>query len=228
MKSSLTTNSDAIIDIDSTSLGATYAAAGNVLSEEYLATRDPKYISPEGSIDASTCLFPDNVWFFHGQHHEVGRNDVIIKLIAKLASGQINSTADMADQFPQFNGNRNTRNITRWYLEEAELVFAEYEADPTLYNEADVEELRTVYEEAQELLADTICEPTAATAMKERFEYALCRVGKQDPAGDTSTDEALEIICKFIDETVYGVFGSGGFSDLNDDNINIQSPVVLP
>ena len=228
MKSSLTTNSDAIIDIDSTSLGATYAAAGDVLSEEYLATRDPKYISPEGSIDASTCLFPDNVWFFHGQHHEVGRNDVIIKLIAKLASGQINSTADMADQFPQFNGNRNTRNITRWYLEEAELVFAEYEADPTLYNEADVEELRTVYEEAQELLADTICEPTSATAMKERFEYALCRVGKQDPAGDTSTDEALEIICKFIDETVYGVFGSGGFSDLNDDNINIQSPVVLP
>lgn len=227
MKSSLTTNSDAIIDIDSTSLGATYAPAGEVLSEEYIASRESKYISPEGSIDASTCLFPDNVWFFQGQHHEVGRNDVVIKLIAKLASGQINSTSDMADQFPQFNGNRNTRNITRWYLEEAETVFAEYEADPTLYNEADIQELREVYDESLELLGNTICEPTAATAMKERFEYALCRVGKRDPAEDTSTDEALEIICKFVDETVYSVFGASGFSDLNDDSINIQSPVAL-
>ena len=226
MKSSLTTNSDAIIDIDSTSLGATYAPAGEVLSEEYIATRDPKYISPDGSLDISTCLFPDNVWFFEGQHHEVGRNDVVIKLIAKLASGQINSTADMADQFPQFNGNRNTRNITRWYLEEADLVFAEYEEDPTLYNEADIAELRDVYNDSLLLLEDTICEPTAANAMRERFEYALCRVGKRDPAADTSTDEALEIICQFIDETIYGVFGAGGFSDLNDDNIEIKSPVV--
>ena len=227
MKSSLTTNSDAIIDIDSTSLGATYAKAGEVLSEEYIATRDPKYISPDGSLDISTCLFPDNVWFFEGQHHEVGRNDVVIKLIAKLASNQINSTADMPDKFPQFNGNRNTRNITRWYLEEAELVFAEYAEDPTLYNAADIEELRTVYQESQELLADTICEPTSAAAMKERFEYALYRVGKRDAAADTSTDEALEIICKFVDETVYGVFGADGFSDLNDNKIVIDVPVTF-
>lgn len=226
MKSSLTTNSDAIIDIDSTSLGATYAKAGEVLSAEYIATRDPKYISPDGSLDISTCLFPDNVWFFQGQHHEVGRNDVVIKLIAKLASNQINSTADMPDKFPQFNGNRNTRNITRWYLEEAELVFAEYAEDPTLYNEADIEELRTVYDDSLELLNDTICEPTSAAAMKERFEYALCRVGKRDPAADTSTDEALEIICRFLDETVYGVFGADGFSDLNDNKVEINPPVV--
>lgn len=227
MKSSLTTNSDAIIDIDSTSLGATYAPAGEVLSEEYIAENNSKYISPDGSIDASTCLFPDNVWFFHGQHHEVGRNDVVIKLIAKLASNQINSTADMADKFPQFNGNRNTRNITRWYLEEADLVFAEYAEDPTLYNEEDIEELRTVYAEAEALLADTICEPTSAAAMKERFEYALYRVGKRDAAADTSTDEALEIICKFVDETVYGVFGAEGFSDLNDSKIEIDVPVTF-
>lgn len=227
MKSSLTTNSDAIIDIDSTSLGATYAKAGEVLSAEYIATRDPKYISPDGSLDISTCLFPDNVWFFQGQHHEVGRNDVVIKLIAKLASNQINSTADMPDKFPQFNGNRNTRNITRWYFEEADLVFAEYAEDPSLYNAEDIEELRTVYEEAEELLADTVCEPTSATAMQERFEYALYRVGKRDAAADTSTDEALEIICKFVDETIYGVFGANGFSDLNDSKIVIDVPVTF-
>lgn len=226
MKSSLTTNSDAIIDIDSTSLGATYAKAGEVLSAEYIATRDSKYISPDGSLDVSTCLFPDNVWFFQGQHHEVGRNDVIIKLIAKLASNQINSTADMPDKFPQFNGNRNTKNITRWCFEDADRVFAEYAEDPTLYNAEDIEELRAVYEEAEIYLETTICEPTSAQALLERFEYALYRVGVGDAPADTSTDEALEIICKFVDETVYGVFGGGGFSDLNDSKIEITPPVV--
>ena len=227
MKSSLTTNSDAIIDIDSTSLGATYAKAGEVLSEEYIATRDPKYISPDGSVDASTCLFPDNVWFFQGQHHEVGRNDVIIKLIAKLASNQINSTADMPDKFPQFNGNRNTRNITRWCFDDADKVFAEYAEDPTLYNAEDIEELRAVYEEAEVYLENTICEPTSAKALLERFEYALYRVGVGDAPADTSTDEALEIICKFVDETIYGVFGADGFSDLNDNKVVIDVPVTF-
>ena len=227
MKSSLTTNSDAIIDIDSTSLGATYAKAGEVLSEEYIATRDPKYISPDGSVDASTCLFPDNVWFFQGQHHEVGRNDVIIKLIAKLASNQINSTADMPDKFPQFNGNRNTRNITRWCFDDADKVFAEYAEDPTLYNAEDIEELRAVYEEAEVYLENTICEPTSAKALLERFEYALYRVGVGDAPADTSTDEALEIICKFVDETIYGVFGADGFSDLNDSKVVIDVPVTF-
>lgn len=227
MKSSLTTNSDAIIDIDSTSLGATYAKAGEVLSEEYIATRNPKYISPDGSVDASTCLFPDNVWFFQGQHHEVGRNDVIIKLIAKLASNQINSTADMPDKFPQFNGNRNTRNITRWCFDDADKVFAEYAEDPTLYNAEDIEELRAVYEEAEVYLENTICEPTSAKALLERFEYALYRVGVGDAPADTSTDEALEIICKFVDETIYGVFGADGFSDLNDSKVVIDVPVTF-
>lgn len=227
MKSSLTTNSDAIIDIDSTSLGATYAPAGEVLSEEYIAQNNSKYISPDGSIDASTCLFPDNVWFFHGQHHEVGRNDVVIKLIAKLASNQINSTADMADKFPQFNGNRNTRNITRWCFDDADKVFAEYAEDPSLYNAEDIEELRAVYAEAEEYLENTICEPTSAKALLERFEYALYRVGVGSAPADTSTDEALEIIAKFLDETIYGVFGADGFSDLNDSKVVIDVPVTF-
>ncbi|MBQ4103024.1 MAG: hypothetical protein IJC90_01035 [Clostridia bacterium] len=227
MKSSLTTNSDAIIDIDSTSLGATYAKAGEVLSEEYIATRDPKYISPDGSLDISTCLFPDNVWFFQGQHHEVGRNDVVLKLVAKLASEQINSTADMPDKFPQFNGNRNTKNITRWCFDDADKVFAEYAEDPTLYNAEDIEELRAVYEEAEEYLENTICEPTSAQALLERFEYALYRVGVGDAPADTSTDEALEIIAKFLDETIYGVFGADGFSDLNDSKVVIDVPVTF-
>ena len=206
MKSSATTNSDGIIDIDSTSLGATYAKAGTVLEPAYITA----LTSPDGSIDASTCLFPNNVWFFDGQHHEVGRNDVVIKLVGQLITGEIKSTDDKSDVYPQFNGNRNTKNITRWYLGEAETVFAD---DASKYDAADLQELHDAYDEAKALLATTICEKTAAEATTDRLLNALRRVGVREEAKDETTDKALEAICKFLDDTLYTVLGPQGFSD---------------
>ncbi len=212
MKSSLTTNSDAIIDIDSTSLGATYVPAGEILPDDILFS-DTAIISPDGSIDISTCLFPENVWLFEGQHHEVGRNDVVISLIGKLITGEIKSVNDMSDAYPQFNGNRNTRKITRWYLEEAEEVLnAE---DKSMYEEADLIELQAAYDEAQALLQTTICEPTEAEAVTDRLLNALRRVGQEGEAEDTTTADALEAIAKFLDDTIYEVFGGNGFSDIS-------------
>ena len=80
---------------------------------------------------------------------------------------------------------------------------------------------------SEEYLENTICEPTSAQALLERFEYALYRVGVGDAPADTSTDEALEIIAKFLDETIYGVFGADGFSDLNDSKVVIDVPVTF-
>lgn len=212
MKSSLTTNSDAIIDIDSTTMGATYVPAGEILPDDILFS-DTAIISPDGSIDISTCLFPENTWLFEGQHHEVGRNDVVIALIGKLITGEIKSVNDMAGEFPQFNGNRNTRNIRRWYLEQAEEVLnAE---DKSMYEEADLIELQAAYDEAQALLQTTICEPTEAEAVSDRLLNALRRVGMQDEAEDTTTGDALETIAKFLDDTIYEVFGGNGFSDIS-------------
>lgn len=213
MKSSDTTNSDAIIDIDSTSLGATYAPAGEILPDEILFSNDA-IVSPDGSIDISTCLFPENVWLFHGQHHEVGRNDVVISLIGKLITGEIKSVNDMSDEYPQFNGNRNTRNIRRWYLEKAEEVLnAE---DKSMYTVSDLEELQAAYDEALVLLDTTICEPAEAEAVTDRLLNALRRVGVESEAEDETTDKVLETICKFLDDTLYSVFGGNGFSDIAD------------
>ena len=211
MKSSLTTNSDAIIDIDSTTLGATYAPAGEILPDDILFA-DDAIISPDGSIDISTCAFPENVWLFEGQHHEVGRNDVVISLIGKLITGEIKSVNDMADQYPQFNGNRNTRNITRWYLEEAEeVLFAE---DQSMYAAEDLVELQAAYDEAQALLANTICDAAEAEAVTDRLLNALRRVGQEGEASDDSTMELLAVVAKFVDDTIYQVFGGNGFSDI--------------
>ncbi len=212
MKSSLTTNSDAIIDIDSTTMGATYAPAGEILPDDILFA-DDAIISPDGSLDISTCLFPENVWLFEGQHHEVGRNDVIISLVGKLVTGEIKSVNDMSDAYPQFNGNRNTKNITRWYLEEAEEVLnAE---DKSMYEEADLIELQAAYDEAQALLQNTICEPTEAEAVSDRLLNALRRVGQEGEAEDETMMNVLGTIAKFVDDTLYEVFGGNGFSDIS-------------
>ena len=212
MKSSLTTNSDAIIDIDSTTLGATYVPAGEILPDDVLFA-DDAIISPDGSIDISTCAFPENVWLFEGQHHEVGRNDVVISLIGKLITGEIKSVNDMADAYPQFNGNRNTKNLTRWYLEEAEeVLLAE---DQSMYAAEDIVELQAAYDEAKALLQNTICDSAEAEAVSDRLLNALRRVGQEGEAEDETMMNVLGAVAKFVDDTIYKVFGGNGFSDIS-------------
>jgi pimeloyl-ACP methyl ester carboxylesterase len=60
---------DTIIDTRSTSLGATTAPIGSYFSDEYLKGKDMKYISPDKTVDASTCLFPEQTWFIRGSGH---------------------------------------------------------------------------------------------------------------------------------------------------------------
>lgn len=63
--------SDSLIETRSNSLGATTAPVGDYFSDEYLKDKDMKYISPDKTIDASTCLFPEKTWFIKNlNHHE--------------------------------------------------------------------------------------------------------------------------------------------------------------
>ncbi len=232
MRSSDTTNSDGVIDIDSTSLGATYAVAGTYLPDDIAFSPDA-IVSPDGSIDASTCAFPENTWFFNGQYHEVGRNDVVIKLIGRLINGEIKSTADNSTEFPQFNGNRNTRNLTRWRMGDAEKIITNYDAankttvlpgdenKVVSVSDADMEEIKAVYKECLELLNDTICEPVAADAALERMDDALYRVGNNGqlpPEEDNSTDQLLTVLAEALDDVITSIFGSGyGFSEIMEN-----------
>jgi len=69
--------SDNSNSVQKQSLGATAAAVDSVLPSDYIenAKRNgtDKYISADGKIDASTCYYPDNTWFFkdvnHTEHH---------------------------------------------------------------------------------------------------------------------------------------------------------------
>ena len=61
--------SDTVMDVKYNSLGATTVKAGEHFSDEYLAGKDMKYISPDLTVDASTCLFPEKTWFIKKLEH---------------------------------------------------------------------------------------------------------------------------------------------------------------
>jgi hypothetical protein len=65
--------SDQFASVGRSSFGATTGTIYNDLTDDYIASRIEgsfgRYISPDGQIDASTCLFPDQTWFIKGSSH---------------------------------------------------------------------------------------------------------------------------------------------------------------
>ena len=65
--------SDQFASVGRSSFGATTGTIYQDLSDDYIASRVDAglgdYISPDGQIDASTCLFPESTWFIKGSSH---------------------------------------------------------------------------------------------------------------------------------------------------------------
>ena len=64
---------DQIATVRSSSFGATTSKVYETLPASYLAAQREKgldaYLSPDGQIDASTCMFPEQTWFTKGARH---------------------------------------------------------------------------------------------------------------------------------------------------------------
>lgn len=60
---------DLIIETAATSFGATTAYLGDYFSDEYIDGKDMDLISPDRTVDASTCLFPEQTWFIKNSGH---------------------------------------------------------------------------------------------------------------------------------------------------------------
>ncbi|MGN1418112.1 MAG: hypothetical protein ACI4W6_02155, partial [Acutalibacteraceae bacterium] len=93
---------DGVVDTKSTSFGATVAPYGKTLDSEYLENADPKYISPEKSVDASTCLFPDKTWFVRDLKHSSGHDSLGKLFAAILYSEDEEITVSSLEEYPQF------------------------------------------------------------------------------------------------------------------------------
>ena len=60
---------DGTLETRWTALGALVSEVGGKLSAEELAVGDPKYVSADGCINASTCAYPDYTWFTKDAGH---------------------------------------------------------------------------------------------------------------------------------------------------------------
>lgn len=60
---------DTVIETKASSLGATTAPVGTYFTEEETEGVDAKYISPDRTVNASTCLFPEQTWFIKDSGH---------------------------------------------------------------------------------------------------------------------------------------------------------------
>lgn len=94
--------SDTVIDTKNSSFGATCAAYGEALSADYLAGKNADYISPDKSIDASTCLFPNQTWFVRGLLHAEEGVDDVEEMFKVLAYHDGQATVDTFEEYPQF------------------------------------------------------------------------------------------------------------------------------
>ncbi len=104
--------SDITVDTRSSSFGATTAGLFDTLSEEYIQERIDAgygdYISPDGKIDASTCLFPETTWFIKNKHHDSG-------------AGWF-SIAEYFTQYTNVTASKNNRNISRFLIVDSDNV----------------------------------------------------------------------------------------------------------
>lgn len=95
--------SDFLIETKHTSLGATCAAYGETLGEDYVQAIDDghNHLSADGMIDASTCSFPEITWFVKDMVHTWytdGYDEFVYKLIYTEGQETIHTYAE----YPQF------------------------------------------------------------------------------------------------------------------------------
>lgn len=203
------TNSDEIINIDSTAPGTAFVAF-----DKQFADKKGRVLSPDGSIDISSTWNKDSSWFFYRQKHELEYNNTAIRLGIRLATGRIQTVNDCADPagklyFPQFNGARNVSALTRDYIPDLE----DYLAKGNTLTPAQ----QKLYDDVLAMLNCTVNDPEKDNALIDRFYQMLTELGVyRAQKENTLTDRlnnGLTAVLKDTNDKVNAVFGAKGFLD---------------
>lgn len=94
-------NSDGVIDTTNTSYGATVTQFGTVFADSYIADANAAYISPDHTVDASTCMFPEQTWFIKNYGHSYNAKS-IDEFILTLLHYDGQATVNTFSQYPRF------------------------------------------------------------------------------------------------------------------------------
>ncbi len=207
LEKSDTTNSDEIIEISSTATGATYVTKGTQFDEDYLASHDGKYISPDKSVDLSTCFFPDRVWLFYQQKHELEYNNTAIRLAVDLACGKITGVDDPNNVYPRFNGSRDLKRLKRNYIPDLE---------QWLENNTPTEEQQALIDantaSVNEMMDRIINDREADDAVIAAYRAMLVELGVYEPDAEES-DSFFTRSMRNLNDRVYDTVGAKGYID---------------
>ena len=208
MKNAPITNSDEIININSTAPGTSFVTPGTAFE-----TTEGRELSPDGSLDISTTIRKDASWFFYQQKHELEYNNTAIALALELATGSIKTVADcdnLAEDgvyFPQFNDARNLKPLTRSYLPDLERYCDETGYVLTAEQEA-------VLAKAEAMTQSTVNDYEADNAVMDEVHAMLVEIGVYEADAEPGVfDAVLNNALKAANDLTYKVFGAKGFLD---------------
>ncbi|MBR3779692.1 MAG: hypothetical protein IKK63_00650 [Clostridia bacterium] len=211
-------NSDGIVNLSSTTLGATGAAGKSTLDDvdyeknTYCTNPGHNHVSPDNMVDTSTAILPENTWVFLNQHHEVGYNDVVLNLAKAIILGEVTNVNDNPEMYPQFNGPCRTQSIRRWKLPDAKRV------DRTNLSEEDKAELDAAIAEGEAVLKLTVADRPRVEAAEKRLIAILCKVGAEgydnpEPEKESPIDPILEDVTYAMSKGSLFLFGGGSLID---------------
>lgn len=212
MSSSGKVNSDGIINLSSTALGTTGTVGGATIAKQAHDNPDYpgySYLSPDGTIDISTAVLPDNTWVFLKQYHEVGNNDVVLNLAKALLLGEIENVHSNPAKYPQYNYFCNTKTLRRWRINDGKEALKK-----TDLSEEDRAEIVAAIAQAEAVLEMTVADQAAVEAAQARLDTILYKVGQLTPPKEESKlAPGLEKFFESMSWMLYKALGGGSVYD---------------
>ena len=201
-------NADFIIQLDSTSMGATAAKVGETLPADYKQQNTKctnpahNHISPDRVVDASTGLLPDTTFYFKNQRHDLTQhNDVILKLAMQLIANDNIKDVYSSPDFPQFNYGRDVRALH-------ELLDKAADVNTKLLLPSVKKELAAAVAQGNDVLNRTVDTADALPNAEARLSKALILAGKKTP--EITVPDVFAPLSNFL----YKHFGANGYSEL--------------
>ena len=206
MHSAPTTNSDEVINIDSTAPGTQYVTPGTTFE-----STEGRELSPDGSLDISKTYYKDSSWYFYGQKHELEYNNTAISLAIELALGRIKTVADCDNleedgfYYPQFNGARNLKKFNG-YVEELD----NYCKETGYVLTADQQK---IYDDALAMKASTVNDFEKDNALIASFLGILVDLGLEEDNTPTTAEGIFSELGNILTSVAMFIFGPKGYFD---------------
>lgn len=212
-------NSDGVINVESTTLGATAALPGEKLTEG-------GRLSPDGEVDASTGILPDNTWYFYNMHHEDAANNapVINLVLALMYSHDVENVNSNPEKYPQFNGNSDNWFIRRWRYRDIKELYADYRAGKLDWSQETVDECEAIMYDCERVMRATIADAEFCKETTKRANDFLVEQGRfsAENANILTQKQLHELpewakvltkIITFVDNTLFKLYGDKAYSE---------------